>query len=114
MAHNSRKGSKVVGWTAQGDSFVVYEPNTFERTLLPRYFRHANLASFVRQLNKYDFHKVRVSSSSSTAAAPAPTSITSTGWEYWHSQFIRHRPELLVHIRVGPSRVLELTGSVNH
>ena len=51
--------SHVVSWGPQGDCFVVKDMNEFTKTILPRMFKHSNFASFVRQLNKYDFHKVR-------------------------------------------------------
>lgn len=50
---------EVFFWTDSGTSFVVRNTNTFSRQLLPQHFKHSNFASFVRQLNKYDFHKVR-------------------------------------------------------
>ena len=48
----------VVSWGPHGDCFVVKDMNEFTKTILPRMFKHSNFASFVRQLNKYDFHKV--------------------------------------------------------
>lgn len=38
---------------------LVQDMNEFTRAILPRMFKHSNFASFVRQLNKYDFHKVK-------------------------------------------------------
>ncbi|KAF8886868.1 HSF-type DNA-binding-domain-containing protein, partial [Gymnopilus junonius] len=49
----------VVCWGPQGDCFVVKDMNEFTKSILPRMFKHSNFASFVRQLNKYDFHKVK-------------------------------------------------------
>lgn len=48
----------VVSWGPRGDCFVVKDMNEFTKSILPRMFKHSNFASFVRQLNKYDFHKV--------------------------------------------------------
>ena len=49
----------TVCWSQKGDCFVIKELDLFTKTVLPRMFKHSNFASFVRQLNKYDFHKVR-------------------------------------------------------
>ncbi|KJA17939.1 hypothetical protein HYPSUDRAFT_145772 [Hypholoma sublateritium FD-334 SS-4] len=49
----------VVCWGPLGDCFVVKDMNEFTKSILPRMFKHSNFASFVRQLNKYDFHKVK-------------------------------------------------------
>ncbi|GJJ12381.1 hypothetical protein Clacol_006622 [Clathrus columnatus] len=49
----------IVSWTTSGDSFVIKDITEFTKSILPRMFKHSNFASFVRQLNKYDFHKVK-------------------------------------------------------
>ncbi|KAG6024804.1 hypothetical protein E4U41_001681 [Claviceps citrina] len=58
----------VARWGRDGDSFVVVEGEKFTRSILPKHFKHSNMSSFIRQLNKYDFHKVKPSSDSESSS----------------------------------------------
>jgi len=47
----------LVRWIEYGVSFEVTNPTLFAAQVLPRYFKHANFSSFIRQLHGYGYHK---------------------------------------------------------
>ncbi|KAJ7491143.1 HSF-type DNA-binding-domain-containing protein [Mycena latifolia] len=80
----------VVSWGPQGDCFVVKDMNEFTKSILPRMFKHSNFASFVRQLNKYDFHKVKNSDDNQFGEH---------SWTFRHPDFHADRRDALENIK---------------
>ncbi|CAF1288938.1 unnamed protein product [Adineta ricciae] len=55
---NDPSCNDLIAWDPSGGSFHVYDQARFAREILPRYFKHNNFASFIRQLNMYGFRKM--------------------------------------------------------
>ena len=47
-----------VRWGMNKDSLVILDHVRFSTLVLPKYYKHSNFASFVRQLNLYGFRKI--------------------------------------------------------
>lgn len=48
-----------IKWGPTSDTIIVINQSKFAREVLPRYFKHDNIRSFIRQLNIYGFQRCR-------------------------------------------------------
>ncbi|GAA5812071.1 hypothetical protein MFLAVUS_005520 [Mucor flavus] len=98
----------VFCWDPSGTTFLVKDTNEFSKSILPKHFKHCNFASFVRQLNKYDFHKIRSNADETQKLYGDQT------WEFEHCNFKRDRKDLLEEIkRKTPGKKKKVTSQVD-
>ena len=73
---NNNSYANFINWSENGKFVVVKDLNELSKKVLPKYFKHHNYSSFVRQLNMYNFHKVK-------------TNLNSNEQIFQHNKFIK-------------------------
>ena len=72
---------EIVEWTPHGRSWRIVKQRAFENDILPKYFEHSKMTSFVRQVNGWGFRRLSKSN------------------EYYHEFFLRSMPWLVKKMR---------------
>ncbi|CAH8670061.1 unnamed protein product [Schistosoma rodhaini] len=100
--------NELIYWDPHGTSFHIRDGNRLAKELLPLYFKHNNLSSFIRQLNMYGFRKInRVDPS-------LPLKSDTEDMEFSHPYFIRNKDILLSKIQRRTSNMFSpIMGSRN-
>ncbi|CAO3593388.1 unnamed protein product [Absidia cylindrospora] len=88
---NYPSSDELIRWATDGKSFFVVRHEDFARSVLPRFFKHSNFSSFVRQLNMYGFHKVP-----HLQHGVLHSDNESEQWEFSNPHFQRNQPDLLL------------------
>lgn len=81
----------LICWDESGKSFHVFDQGKFAKEILPLYFKHSNIASFIRQLNMYGFRKV--------TNIEQGLKTEKDDLEFQHPYFQKDQEQLLEHIK---------------
>ncbi|KAK3825469.1 MAG: HSF-type DNA-binding-domain-containing protein, partial [Benniella sp.] len=87
---NEPTSDNLIKWSEDGQSFVVLNHVRFAKEVLPKFFKHNNFSSFVRQLNMYGFHKVP-----HLQQGVLMPNTESEQWEFSNPHFQKNQPDLL-------------------
>eukprot|EP00475_Leptophrys_vorax_P031298 TRINITY_DN47358_c0_g1_i1.p1 TRINITY_DN47358_c0_g1~~TRINITY_DN47358_c0_g1_i1.p1 ORF type:complete len:461 (+),score=102.47 TRINITY_DN47358_c0_g1_i1:43-1425(+) len=82
----------IISWAHDGKSFVVHDKERLQTVVLPTRFKHSNFASFVRQLNLYNFIKIG----------------EANRYQWYHQYFRKGQRSMLCHIK------RRINGKIDH
>ncbi len=54
---NDNESNDIINWSSDDKSIIITNVNMLCNKVLPKYYKHTNYSSFVRQLNIYGFNK---------------------------------------------------------
>ena len=87
----------VVGSNAPAPAFIIADTASFAKKILPLYFKHNKLSSFIQQLYTYGFRRVPCAEQS--ASGRPPTELPSHAISFQHPFFRADAPELMLRIK---------------
>lgn len=94
---SNRHISNIISWCEDGERFHIIQGDRFQNEVIPMYFKHRNLKSFIRQLNLHGFKKLRSKTKQSGQVEEV----------YKHHFFRRDQPELVSFIKRKISKPAE-------
>nr|XP_023019007.1 heat shock factor protein-like isoform X3 [Leptinotarsa decemlineata] len=89
---NDPNTDHLICWSPAGNSFVIQNQAQFWYELLPLYYKHNNMSSFVRQLNMYGFHKL-------STVENGTMDTEKDEIQFFHRYFQKDQPDLLQNIK---------------
>jgi len=75
------KNNNIIRWNKEGNGFIIVDYKKFITELLSKNFKTEVFSSFIRQLNLYDFHKIKSKDNNNTA------------YEFTNVNFLKNNPE---------------------
>jgi len=103
---NNKDNSSIICWSEDGEKFQILNTCRFQNEVIPKYFKHKNLKSFIRQLNLHGFKKLRANSKGKEPIQDL----------YKHNFFRRDQPDLIAFIKrkiSKPAEADEKTEQIN-
>lgn len=94
---SNKQISSIINWCEDGERFHIIQGDRFQNEVIPMYFKHRNLKSFIRQLNLHGFKKLRSKTKQNDLTQEV----------YKHHFFRRDQPELVSFIKRKISKPAE-------